>query len=329
VSPESRRPILVAPDKFKGTFSALEVADALAAGIRAAGREPRLLPVADGGEGTARAIVAALGGELRKAPAHDPLGRPIDAEFALLAGGETAVVDAAAASGLALLTDDERDPWRASTAGTGELILAAAEAGAATVVLGAGGSATVDGGVGAVDVLSAAESLPRIVVACDVRTAWEQAPAVYGPQKGADTETVERLAHRLDRIAAAAPRDPRGVEMTGCAGGLAGGLWANFDAELVPGGDYVLDAIGFDAAARAATAVVTGEGRIDAQTLEGKAVSVVAARARALGVPCDAVVAVDRLREPERERLGLRRVLEARTLDRVRAAGERLAAAAN
>jgi glycerate 2-kinase len=324
MSGRSRGPILVAPDKFKGTFSAGEVAEALALGVRDAGREARLLPVADGGDGTARIVAAALGGELRTAPCHDPLGREIEAEYALLADG-TAVLDAAAASGLALLSEDERDPWRASTAGTGELVVAAAGAGAGTVVVGAGGTAAVDGGIGAVAVLRGESDLPRLVVACDVRTAWERAAAVYGPQKGADAELVARLAYRLDEIAEAAPRNPRGVPMTGCGGGLSGGLWAHLGAELRLGAEYVLDAIGFDAAAADATAVITGEGRLDAQTLEGKAVSVVAARARALGVPCDAVVAVDRLGEADRERLGLRRVVEARTLAEIRAAGQRLA----
>ncbi len=194
------------------------------------------------------------------------------------------------------------------------------------MIVGAGGSATVDGGAGAIEVLRGAGRLPRLVVACDVRTPWERAAELYGPQKGADAETVERLARRLDELAATLPRDPRGVPMGGCAGGLAGGLWAHFDAELVAGAEYVLDAIGFDGAAAEASAIVTGEGRLDAQTLEGKAVAAVAARAGALGVPCDAVVAIDALAEEERERLGLRRVVEARTPDELRAAGAALAA---
>ena len=320
-----RRPILVAPDKFKGTFSAVEVAEAIGEGIRVAGGETLLMPVADGGEGTASVLVAALGGELRRAPATDPLGREITAEYALLADGETAVVEAAAASGLSLLDEAERDPWNASTAGTGELILAAAEAGAHTVIVGAGGSATVDGGLGAVHILSDAAHLPNLVVACDARTPWERAAEVYGPQKGADPGMVERLARRLDKLAATGPRDPRGTEMTGCAGGLSGALWAHFDAQLVPGAEYVLDAIGLDAVAAEAGSIVSGEGRLDAQTLEGKAVGAVAARARDLGVPCDAVVGEDRLTDVERERLGLRRVLVAGTLDELRAAGAELA----
>lgn len=324
---EPERPILVAPDAFKGTFTAPEVAEALAAGIRVAGREARLLPIADGGEGTARVLATAIGGELREAPCTDPLGRQIGAEYALMPDAETAIIDVAAASGLTRLRPEEYDPWAASTAGTGELIAGAAQAGARTVVVGAGGSATVDGGLGAIRALNASGQVPRLLVACDVRTSWEHAAAVYGPQKGADPEVVERLGRRLDRLASRAPRDPRGVPMTGCAGGLSGGLWAFFDATLVPGADYVLDAVGFDRALAASASVITGEGRIDAQTLEGKAVGAVSARAGRAGIPCDAVVGVDRLSARERERLGLGWVLEARTLAELRAAGARLARA--
>ena len=316
--------ILVAPDKFKGTFSAPEVAAAIAAGIGEAGAEAAMLPVADGGEGTAAVVAGAVGGDWHGAAVPDALGREVEAWFALLDGGERAILDMASASGLDRLAADERDPWRTSTAGTGELILAAAAAGAAEVVVAAGGSATVDGGAGAIEVLHGAERLPRLVVACDVATPWERAAEVYGPQKGADAETVARLARRLDELAAAAPRDPRGVPMSGAAGGISGGLWAHFGAELVAGAGFVLDAVGFEDAAAGATAVVTGEGRLDEQTLEGKAVAAVAGRAAALAVPCDAVVGVDALGAGGRAALGLRQVVEARTLAELRAAGRGL-----
>ena len=316
--------ILVAPDKFKGTFGADEVAAALAEGIRAAGGEARELPVADGGEGTMRALASALGGEIRTTFCHDPLGREVTAHFALLADGETAVVDVAAASGLALLRDDELDPWAASSAGTGQLIRTAAKAGAGTVVVGAGGSATVDGGAGAIDVIVGGASVPRLVVACDVATPWERAAEVFGPQKGADPAMVTRLAARLDELAEAAPRDPRGILMTGAAGGLAGGLWAHLGAELVPGADYVLDAIGFDEALAGAESVVTGEGRLDAQTLEGKAVAAVAARAGAAGIPCDAVTGQNHLTDTEQAALGLRTILEATNRNELVTAGTKL-----
>ena len=301
------------------------MAAAIAAGLRDGGREAVELPVADGGEGTMDALLAALGGERRRAAVHDPLGRSIRAEYALLADGETGVVEMAQASGLGLVSEDERDAWSASTRGTGELIAAAVGAGAGRVVVAVGGSATTDGGEGAVRALSDAGLRPRLVVACDVRTAWENAPRVFGPQKGADAGTVRRLERRLAALARSAPRDPTGVPMTGAAGGLAGGLWAHLDARLVPGAPYVLDALGFDAAMRAARFVVTGEGRLDDQTLSGKVVGELATRCRQAGVACHAVVGEDALDGFRERLLDLSTVTEAGTIRRLRSAGRRLA----
>ncbi len=286
-------PVLVAPDSFKGTFSAVEVAAAIARGLRAGGRDAVELPVGDGGEGTMHALVAALGGEVRSATVSDPLGRPVEAEYALTPAG--AVVEVAQASGLARVKESERDAWAATTRGTGELIAAAVEQGAKSVLVCAGGSATTDGGAGALEALDAAGVEPDITVICDVRTPWEEAARVYAPQKGADRKTVERLERRLEALADEAPRDPRGVAMTGCAGGLSGGLWAHRGARLVPGAAFVLDAIGFDDRMREARFVVTGEGRLDEQTLHGKAVAEVATRSRQAGVACHAVVGEDAL----------------------------------
>ena len=162
------RPALVAPDSFKGTFSAAEVASAIARGLRDAGRDADELPVADGGEGTMDVLLATLGGELVPATAGDPLGRPVDAAFGLLAGGRTAVVETAQASGLWRVADEERDAWAASTRGTGELIGAAAEGGAGTVLVAAGGSATTDGGAGALAALEEAGVQVELEVLCDV-----------------------------------------------------------------------------------------------------------------------------------------------------------------
>jgi glycerate kinase len=325
VPPPAELPLLIAPDSFKGTIPAARVAAAIARGVRAAGHEAIELPVADGGEGTLDALVTAIGGERRTATVADPLGRRVQAEYALLADGQTAVVEMARASGLGLVAEDERDAYAASTAGTGELIADAVEAGASTVVVGVGGSATSDGGAGAVGVLAGAGLRPQLVVACDVVTPWEDASRVFGPQKGADPATVGRLERRLARLARAAPRDPRGVPMTGAAGGLAGGLWAHMGARLVRGAPYVLDAIGFDSAMRAARFVVTGEGRLDAQTLEGKAVAEVATRCRQAGVACHAVVGAEAL-DGFRERLiDLSTVTEAGTTRALTAAGRRLA----
>jgi glycerate kinase len=314
--------VLVAPDSFKGTFSAREVAAALARGLRAGGLEAVELPIADGGEGT----MDALGGTVHTATVGDPLGRPVEARFALLDDGRTGVVETAEASGLRLVAEHERDAFVASTRGTGELIAAAAEAGARSVLLAVGGSATTDGGAGALEALDAAGVDIPITVLCDVRTAWENAPRVFGPQKGADERTVRRLEKRLDALAERAPRDPRGVPMTGCAGGLSGGLWTFRGARLVPGAAYVLDAIGFDELMRGARFVVTGEGRLDAQTLEGKACAEVATRARQGGVACHAVVGRNDL-DPFRARvLDFGLVLEAGDEAELEAAGRRLAA---
>lgn len=282
--------VLVAPDAFKGTFTAAHAAAAIARGLRDGGCQARECPVADGGEGTAEILLAALGGERVEAGAHDALGREITAGFALLPHAEAAV-EAAAASGLALLGEHELDASRASSEGTGELILAAVAAGASTVTVAVGGTATTDGGAGALQAIERGGGLQgaRLRAACDVSTPFERAAAVYAPQKGAGPEEVERLAARLRALAAGLPRDPTGVPRTGAGGGLAGGLWAALDAELCSGADWVLDALGFDALLAAADAVVVGEGRLDAQSLEGKAAAAVLARAHARAVPVHAV----------------------------------------
>jgi glycerate 2-kinase len=313
-------PALVAPDSFKGTFSAREVAAAIAGGLRDAGREARELPVADGGEGTMDVLVQALGGDVRTATVSDPLGRPVEAAFALLPDG-SAVVEMAQASGLSLVDESKRDAWAASTRGTGELIAAAVEAGGSPVIVTVGGSATTDGGAGALAALTEAGVSVEMTVVCDVRVPFEDAPRVFGPQKGADPAMVERLERRLDELAASFPRDPRGEPMTGCAGGLSGGLWAAHGATLVAGAPYVLDTIGFDALMRGSAFVVTGEGALDDQTLQGKIVGEVATRCRQGGVTCHAIVGRNNL-DPFGERIiDLASVTEATTLDELKHAG--------
>ena len=323
-------PVLVAPDSFKGTFSAAEVARAIAAGLREAGRETRELPVADGGEGTMAVLVSVLGGEVRTETVPDPLGRAVEAGFALLPDG-SAVVEMAQASGLSLVAEADRDPWEASTRGTGELIAAAASAGAAPIIVTVGGSATTDGGAGAIEALreagfeqAAAPKTLEMHVVCDVRVPFEDAPRIYGPQKGADPAMVERLEGRLGQLAASLPRDPRGEPMTGAAGGLSGGLWGAFGAKLFPGAPYVLDTIGFDALMRGSAFVVTGEGSLDEQTLQGKIVGEVATRCRQGGVTCHAIVGRNRLEPFEERIIDLASVTEATTLDELRHAGAAL-----
>jgi glycerate kinase len=323
----AERPVLVAPDSFKGTFRASQVAGAIGRGLERAGlMPPDLCPVADGGEGTLDALLPGLGGEIVAADAHDPLGRELRGCFGLVEDGGTAIVETATASGLALLAEDERDPWAASSYGTGELIAAAAAADAAVILVAVGGSATMDGGAGALEAIEDAGGLggARLVVLCDVRLAFEHAPKVFGPQKGADEAMVARLEKRFDSLAAAWRRDPRGVPMTASAGGLSGGLWAVHGAALEPGAQWVLDALDFDTRMRASRAVITGEGKLDAQTLQGKLVGEIGTRARQAGVPLHAIVGTDALDAFGKRMIDLMRVFEATDLAAMEAAGETL-----
>jgi glycerate 2-kinase len=294
---DSARRYLVAPDSFKGTMGAPVVAKALADGLISRGLSVDLCPVADGGEGTAETVRAAVGGTVRSATVHDPLGRVVEADYVVLDDGATAILDMASASGLPLVAAADRDPEAASTRGTGELILAAIAGGVDRVVVAAGGSATTDGGVGAIDAINGgggAEGV-RLEVLCDVETTFEEAPSVFGPQKGADAATVARLDRRLEEVAASLPRDPRGLPMGGCAGGLSGGLWAAFDAQLIPGARSVLRQVAFSDRLARADVVITGEGRIDSQSFEGKLVGEIASVCEQTGRPLHVVVGRDEL----------------------------------
>ena len=274
-------------------------------------------------------LVEAMGGETRSASAHDPLGRPIEASFGLVRDGSTAVVEVAAASGLDLVAGGERDAERASSAGTGELVVAAVEAGARRILVAAGGSATTDGGQGAIEAIEGAGGLRgvKLEVLCDVSLPFERAAEVFAPQKGASPDQVERLTSRLVAMAAALPRDPRGRAMTGAAGGLSGGLWAAFGAHLVPGAAFVLGVLGFDRRLEDAAAVITGEGRLDAQSREGKLTGEVARRCRAAEVPLHAIAGQVAIDAEESRLLGLASVAEAGTPGEIAAAAERIAGA--
>jgi glycerate 2-kinase len=271
---------LLCPASLKGVLSAHDAAAALAAGARRAGAQAVELPIADGGEGTADAVFDALGGEWHEAVVSDPLGRPVSARWLLLDDG-AAVVEAAAAIGLPLLTASERDPLVASSRGLGELVLAALRLGAGRLVVGLGGSATVDGGAGLREAL---RELPvPTTVLCDVRTALADAARLFGPQKGASDADVPILERRLAGMAELEPY----AELPGA--GAAGGLGAAFAAlggTLVEGAPAVLDLIGFDTRLMGCDLVVTGEGQVDETTAEGKAPGVVAARSAAAGVRC-------------------------------------------
>lgn len=284
--------VLVAPDGFKGTLSAADVAAAIAAGLRESGVRAAECPVADGGEGTLEILLGALGGELVEASSTDALGRPVTACWGLSGDGATAVVEAARTSGLASIPPGERDAERASSRGVGELMLAAKGAGAARMIVCVGGTATTDGGRGALEAIAAGGGLgaTEIEVVCDVLTPFESAAEVFAPQKGASADSVARLSERLRALAAEMPRDPRGVSMTGAGGGLAGGLWACCAARLLPGADYVLDALDFDRRLARVDAVVIGEGRLDDQSFAGKVGGAILARARERDVPVHAIV---------------------------------------
>jgi glycerate kinase len=318
---------LIAPDKFKGSHSARAVAVAIAGGLGAAARLD-ICPVADGGDGTMDVLLGALAGERLYRAAHDPLGRPIEAAVGLIGDGAVAIVEVACASGLSLLSPSELDAEAASTAGTGELIVAAVAEGVSTIVVAAGGSATTDGGAGAIGVIEAAGGLrgAELIVLADVNTPFERAAEVFGPQKGADASAVKRLSRRLERQAEALPRDPTGVPMSGAAGGLSGGLWARYGARIAPGARWTLDAVGFDERLSRARAVITGEGRIDSTTLEGKAVFEIAARCTRAGVPVHAVVGASALSPAESEQLSLCSLREASSIAELEAAGRAIAA---
>jgi glycerate 2-kinase len=284
--------ILVAPDSFKGTYSALEVAAAVAAGIKGGGGRATPLPVADGGEGTFDALCHSLSASAVTVEARNPWGEPLAATIGLASNG-TAVVEVAQASGLTVPSNSRRDPLSASTYGTGMMVTAAIDRGARHILVAAGGSATTDGGAGAVQAIHDAGGLrgARITVLSDVITTFLDAPRIFGPQKGADPAGIRLLEARLNDLAVSFPRNPAGVPRGGAAGGLSGGLWANFEAELVSGADAVLDAANFDQCLEHADAVVVGEGRLDAQTGEGKIISAILARVRKTG-RCIPVVAV-------------------------------------
>jgi len=317
--------IVIAPDSFKETLSAAAAAEALAAGVREAapGAEIDLCPMADGGEGTVEAMVAATGGTFHTAGVFGPLGRPRQARFGLLGDGHTGAIEMAAAAGLGLVPPAKRNPTLTTTFGVGELVLAALDAGASRLVIGIGGSATVDGGAGCAQALGAVfldrngRACPcglaggglidiaridiagrdariagaDIRVACDVTnplTGPAGAAAVYAPQKGATPEMVKLLDAGLSNLAEVIGRD-LGVDVArlagaGAAGGLGAGLVAFAGAKLEPGFAVVADAVGLASRLAGADLVLTGEGKFDAQSAFGKVPVGVAKLAEAAGV---------------------------------------------
>ena len=321
--------VLVAPDSFKGSLSSMEVAETVREALLEArpGCEVLCLPSSDGGEGLVQALASALGAEIASVQVHDPLGRMISASYAVK--GETAVIEMAEASGLCLVAEEERDIMKASSIGLGELILDALERGCRDFLIGIGGSATNDAGMGMLQALgwrffgAEGEELSpgggalghsaridaaaadgrlreaRFKVACDVDNPFygpEGAAAVFGPQKGASPQQVEALDDGLRNFARLALEctgvDLQAVPGSGAAGGVGGALTAFLAAPLLPGAHLVLDALDFDSLASDADYIITGEGSLDAQSMHGKACHAVLQRGRALGVPVIAVCGV-------------------------------------
>ena len=306
---------LVAPCSFKESLTAEQAARAIARGIRrgAKGAQVTERPLADGGEGTVTTLVRALGGSGSRCAVRDPLGRAVEAEIGLVAGGTTAVVEVASAAGLGLLAPAERDPLRATTHGVADLVIAALDRGARRIWVGLGGSGTVDGGLGLLSGLGARllreegaaitspHELPdlrrvdlssldprlrdvEILALCDVASPLlgPRGARLYMPQKGASPEVADRLSDGLTALAAACARvgiDVADAPFAGAAGGL-GAAFALLGARLVQGSSFVAEALGIDDLVRQSDLVVGGEGRVDTQTAEGKALVSLATAAK-------------------------------------------------
>lgn len=320
--------IIIASDSFKGSLTSEEVADAAAGAILEVfpGCKVEKIPVADGGEGTSYALMKALGGEKAGLTVHDPLMRPVRVSYGITGDGHTAVIDMAQASGLALLSSEERNPMETTSYGTGELMADAIRRGCRKIIAGLGGSATNDAGMGLLSALGirfldkygqvlegkgcnmglvedidfshvpAGVSAAEFIIACDVRNPFCGpcgAAAVFAPQKGADRQTVEFLDRGMEALAGTILRkcgkDISRIPGAGAAGGTAGTMTALLDAKIVPGAELVLDAAGFDKKLRGADLVITGEGRIDRQTAMGKIPYAVLLHAKKYGVPVIAI----------------------------------------
>lgn len=288
------RKIVIACDSYKGCLSSSDVANAAAHGVAEVYPDCEVikLAVADGGEGTVEALVDTLGGHLEWAEVSDPLGRPVKAAYGV--AGDLAIIESAAACGLTLLTKEERNPLVTSTKGLGELIMAAIDKGCRKFLIGLGGTATNDGGMGMIRAEGFLEKTKgmKFTVACDVDTPYigeHGASRVFGPQKGASEQDVEVLEERLRGYALTILKetgvDVRDMAGAGAAGGLGGAFRAYLGAELKRGVDLVLDQIDFDSKIRGADLVITGEGCSDYQTLKGKTASGVLERAKRQGIP--------------------------------------------
>ena len=318
--------IVIAPDSFKESASAEEIAAAMQRGVLAAcpQAETVLLPMSDGGEGFSASIMAAIGGQSRRVRVCGPLGERVEAEYALLGDARTAVIDMAACAGMTLVPPEKRNPLHTTTYGVGEMLLDALEAGAREIIVGLGGSATIDGACGMAQALGAVffndngkiaapiyggilaglqhidankidKRLSGVTIrcACDVTNPLLGplgAARIYGPQKGADAEAVSLLETGLARLAALLPHTPADFPGAGAAGGMGFGLAAFMGVSIERGAELLMDVCALDEKLAGADLLLTGEGRLDGQTMHGKTCHALAERARAAGVPTLALV---------------------------------------
>lgn len=336
--------ILLAPDKFRGSLEAPQVCEAMAEGIRMVSSEIEVvsLPMADGGEGTLDLLLWYSGGKKQFAKVQDPLGRTIEAEYGISADSKTAFIEMATASGLRLLKSEERNPLKTSTFGTGELIKIVVESGVENIILGIGGSATTDAGIGMAAALGwqfldvdgkelkpIGENLVKIKeikqptlplyktslnikVACDVTNPLfgeSGAAYIYGPQKGADKEAVELLDKGLQNIAEVFNKDfgkdYAQIAGTGAAGGLGFGLMSFVNAELKEGVKLLMDFCDFDKNLKEVNLIITGEGKIDSQTLQGKLIKGITDKATHIKIPIVAICGTLDVSPKELQEIGI------------------------
>jgi glycerate kinase len=323
--------IVIAPDSFKGSLTAVEVSDAIEQGAREIFPEAEIvkIPMADGGDGTVQCLVNATGGEILREKVTGPLGDEVLASYGILGDKKTAVIEMAEASGLTLVSENKRNPLITTTYGTGQLIKAALDQGCRKMIIGIGGSATNDAGAGMVQALGAKLldkngerigfgggelkkifridtkyldnrlSETKVLIASDVSNPLcgpKGASRIYGPQKGATPEVIEELdeslAHFAEVIKKDLNKDVKDIPGSGAAGGLGAGLIAFLNAELKPGIDIVIEIVKLEQAIKGADLVITGEGKIDSQTIYGKAPIGVAKIAKKYNIPVIAVAAI-------------------------------------
>jgi glycerate kinase len=320
--------VLVCPDSFKGTMTSSEVAHAISLGVRDAKIEVIEIPISDGGEGFLRVFMNRLPHNVHETMVTNSVGNQLIAKFITIEKGTCAVIETAQVCGLQFARPTIETSLIATTKGVGELIISAVKIGVKKIILGVGGTATTDGGLGAIDYIEELGGLNGIelVVLSDVTTVFEDAARIFAPQKGANAAAVLTLSERLLSFSRRLPKNPCGVAGSGAGGGIAGGFWAMYDAEICSGIEQVLKLIDIDEIMAHSDLVITGEGRLDRQSMSGKVVSGVLEHARSLEKPTWAFVGQNRLSTSEVADFGLAGVKVATNIRELRLAGAELAA---